>query len=250
MREATEAPGRRGERAADEVPGERATEAPERRDGKTMAEASQRREEENVAEVPGRREQHKAATRRALQEAASRMFAERGYAETTVRDIAAAAGVTERTFFRYFPSKEDLVLGEILDLIPAFQGLVRARPAGEPPRTAVMNAALELAADRRGRLGVLFSGPPQRFAGQPARPSRPVLGQFEDALADTLAERLSADGADPDPHLALRASVLARAFAGALRAALIAYSALPDADRNLTTGADLVRAAFGMLREA
>ncbi|MBC3991989.1 TetR family transcriptional regulator [Streptomyces sp. AC563] len=213
-----------------------------------MAEASQRREGENVVEVPGRREQHKAATRRALQEAASRMFAERGYAETTVRDIAAAAGVTERTFFRYFPSKEDLVLGEILDLIPAFQGLVRARPAGEPPRTAVMNAALELAADRRGRLGVLFSGPPQRFAGQPARPSRPVLGQFEDALADTLAERLSANVADPD--LALRASVLARAFAGALRAALIAYSALPDADRNLTAGADLVRAAFGMLREA
>ncbi|MFI6739294.1 TetR/AcrR family transcriptional regulator [Nonomuraea sp. NPDC050451] len=94
----------------------------------------------------GRRELHKRATRQALQEAATRMFEERGYAETTVRDIAEAVGVTERTFFRYFPSKEDLILGEILELFPEFARLVRGRPAGEGPYLAVRNALFHLAA--------------------------------------------------------------------------------------------------------
>src|SRR5882757_2976201 len=102
---------------------------------------------------PGRREQRKAETRRALHLAALQKFQERGYAETTVRDIAAAAGVTERTFFRYFPSKEDLVLGEIRDLIPVFQDLVRQRPAEETPYQAVYAVALALSAGQPG-LGV------------------------------------------------------------------------------------------------
>ena len=58
----------------------------------------------------GRREAHKQATRQALQQAADRLFAEHGYGATTVRDIAEAAGVTERTFFRYFTGKEELII--------------------------------------------------------------------------------------------------------------------------------------------
>lgn len=68
--------------------------------------------------VPGRRETHKRETREALLSAARQMFAASGFDETTVRDIAHAAGVTERTFFRYFASKDDLVYGELLDLLP------------------------------------------------------------------------------------------------------------------------------------
>ncbi|KPI03170.1 transcriptional regulator, TetR family [Actinobacteria bacterium OK074] len=195
------------------------------------------------AEPLGRREAHKAATRKALQEAARRMFEERGYARTTVRDIASAAGVTERTFFRYFPSKEELVLAEVLDLIPHIRTLVVHRPADESPYAAALAVVLELAADEQ--LGVMFSGPPQRFPDPSPRQLPPVLLQFEDGLAQAFQERLALR--DPATATPLRAAVLARAAAGAIRSALFAYAALPEPDRTLTVAHDLLRTAFGHL---
>jgi AcrR family transcriptional regulator len=54
-------------------------------------------------------ERNKQRTRRELAEAAAKLFIERGYAATTVQDIVEAADVSPRTFFRYFPSKEDVI---------------------------------------------------------------------------------------------------------------------------------------------
>ncbi|MFI7064707.1 TetR family transcriptional regulator [Kribbella sp. NPDC050124] len=193
--------------------------------------------------TPGRREQHKAATRGALQEAALRMFEERGYTETTVRDIADAAGVTERTFFRYFRSKEDLVLGEVLDLLPVLTEHIRSRPAGEPPYTAVLNALLAVAAKRSGGVGVLFSGPPARFVPSSRRPDA-VLLEFEDGIAGALMERLDGSGEDAP----LRSSVLARAAVGAIRATLIAYSALPDHKKTMRAALHIAQDAFAVLQ--
>ncbi|MEO9326421.1 TetR family transcriptional regulator [Gordonia aurantiaca] len=59
----------------------------------------------------GLREQHKQRTRKAIREAAVRLFAEQGYTKTTVEQIAEAAGVSHTTFFRYFPTKEQVVIG-------------------------------------------------------------------------------------------------------------------------------------------
>ena len=89
---------------------------------------------------PGLREQRKARTRRDIQDHALRLFLANGYDATTVEQIAAAAGVSHMTFFRYFPSKETVVEDDNYDPILAEQ--IRARPREESPLTALRNAVL------------------------------------------------------------------------------------------------------------
>ena len=88
------------------------------------------------------RERKKAQTRANLQEHALRLFLMQGYENTTVEQIAAAAGVSHMTFFRHFPTKEDVVLRDEYD--PLLESLIAARPTGEPPvarvRTALRDA--------------------------------------------------------------------------------------------------------------
>jgi AcrR family transcriptional regulator len=87
----------------------------------------------------GLRERKKARTRAALRQHALRLFREQGYQQTTVEQIAAAAEVSPSTFFRYFPTKEDLVLQDDVDttIAAAFE----RQPAGLGP-VAAFRAAL------------------------------------------------------------------------------------------------------------
>ena len=85
--------------------------------------------------VPGLRERKKARTRAAIQQEAMRLFRERGYDDTTVEDIAAAAEVSESTFFRYFPTKEDVVLRDDYDEI-MLQAFLAQPPELTPLRAA------------------------------------------------------------------------------------------------------------------
>lgn len=85
----------------------------------------------------GLRERTRRAVRAELAELAVGMFAERGFEETTVEDIAAAAGLSKRSFFRYFPSKEDVVFGDVEEVAAGIAEAVRARPAGEPAWTCL-----------------------------------------------------------------------------------------------------------------
>ncbi|MGO8686632.1 MAG: TetR family transcriptional regulator [Candidatus Dormibacteria bacterium] len=87
---------------------------------------------------PGLRERKKAKTRAVIQQEAMRLFRERGYDGATVEDIAEAAEVSPSTFFRYFPTKEDVVLRDDYDdlLIEAFL----AQPPDLPPLRAFREA--------------------------------------------------------------------------------------------------------------
>ena len=90
----------------------------------------------------GLRERKKARTRASLREHALRLFREQGYTATTVEQIAAAAEVSPSTFFRYFPTKEDLVLQDDMDtrMIEALE----QQPPGLSAIAAVRAAARQM----------------------------------------------------------------------------------------------------------
>src|SRR5215468_7264471 len=87
---------------------------------------------------PGLRERKKQKTRWSIQEHALRLFQEQGYEQTTVDQIAAAAEVSPSTFFRYFKTKEDVVIDDEYD--PLLLRLLAEAPPDQPPVTALRHA--------------------------------------------------------------------------------------------------------------
>lgn len=92
------------------------------------------------SEPTGLRERKKARMRRDLIDAAIRLFHERGFEGTTTEEIAAAVDVSQRTFFRYFASKEDVVLEAAEGVDQSLFDSLRERPADEAPFRALRNA--------------------------------------------------------------------------------------------------------------
>jgi AcrR family transcriptional regulator len=182
-----------------------------------------------MTEPLGRREASKQATRAALAAAAKRLFAERGFEETTVRDIAAAANVTERTFYRYFDGKEGLLAGEFQSWLDILRTGIIARPAGEPSFTAVQRALMSLsqrAADGSGPVPPMWlfgEGTSLRSLRRAA--PRPLL-RIESTICDAILARIGADADGADPDEQFRAQVIARVAVGALRSAIIRHRQL------------------------
>lgn len=160
------------------------------------------------------RERNRSRTATEIEQAALTLFETQGYEATTVTDIAKAAGVSVRTFFRYFPSKDDVVFVDHERHLEALRAAVfeAARQGSEVTvlRSAVSRFARYLqhdaAAAGRARLAVSDEGlAPQVLAMRAA---------WEHALAESLAE---AKGR-PEPGLDER--VLASSVVGALAIAL------------------------------
>jgi AcrR family transcriptional regulator len=143
------------------------------------------------------------------------LFAERGFHAVTVEEIAEAAEISPRTFFRYFPAKEDVVLLEQRRIQQRLVDAFAARPADEPPITALRNAYLatsDVPANRRKAVlqhnrvrlevpAILARGYGEDIAGN-------------EAIIAGLATRMGVEPAH-DPRPAIAAAVMAAAAATA-----------------------------------
>lgn len=173
------------------------------------------------------------STRERLQRCALELFEERGYDDTTVSQIAAAAGVSHMTFFRHFATKEDVVLTDPYD--PLIAEAVAAQPAGLPPLERVcrgLAGALEgtedVGGDTRQRVRLIA-----RHPGLRAR-----MWQSNSATEEMIAGALQASGVT-----ARAARVVAGACLGALMAALLDWG-LDDGEEPL---AGRIREALELL---
>lgn len=104
---------------------------------------------------PGRRAQRRARTTAQLERVALELFAQRGFDETTVDELATAAGLGRRTFFRYFPTKNDVVLGGLDEQLRRLRSELAALPAKGAPLDGVRAAFLAVNDYGPGELPVL-----------------------------------------------------------------------------------------------
>jgi AcrR family transcriptional regulator len=164
----------------------------------------------------GLRERKKLRTRTQLTEAALRLFSERGFDATTIEDIVEEVEVSPRTFFRYFDSKEDVVIGFFDDLGKGLRAMLAARPAEEPPFTAVRRAL--------GSLVELYTAQADRVvAAKRLAHETPAIrarlldkhARWENGVTEELASRLGVDP-DDDPRPRLIAAVALAAFSTAV----------------------------------
>ena len=189
---------------------------------------------------PGLRERKKAKTRAIIQEQALRLFREHGYDATTIESIAEAAEVSPSTFFRYFPTKEDVVLYDAIDPI-AIEAFRRQPPDMTPIQAfrAAMNEVVatlnaQQVAEQRQRSSLIFSAPALRAAA------------LDDALrtlevfSEIVAERV---GRSPD-------DLMVRSFVGAITGALLAallpafVEGSPDFGAQMDQALDFVEEGF------
>ena len=111
----------------------------------------------DAAPRPGLRSRTRQAVRAEISAQAMQLFLEHGYDATTVDQVAEAVGISRRSLFRYFPSKEDLVLGDLSELGEEVAEELRRRPASEPPWEALGHALRVLQRDISPETGLRIS---------------------------------------------------------------------------------------------
>jgi AcrR family transcriptional regulator len=162
---------------------------------------------------PGLRERKKQRTREAIVAAALQLFEERGFDQTTIADIAEAADIAPRTFFGYFPSKEDVVFADFPETVAGLSARLDDRDEDQTAIDAIrgwIDEVLEEAdlRDERERCRKRVIGESPALAAH----NRALMGQVEELLAEHIAHDL---GDRPDD---VRPRMIASAVIGALTA--------------------------------
>src|SRR2546423_11833604 len=137
----------------------------------------------------GLRETKKLQTREAIAAAGMRLFVTRGFDHVTVGEIAQEAGVSEKTVFNYFPTKEDIFFDEVPDRVEALAEAVR----GRRPAQSLIAAMHDLHAAQCSRLtSPGFAHFARVIEESPALRAKEVdvMAQFTDALARTIHDEL------------------------------------------------------------
>jgi AcrR family transcriptional regulator len=171
----------------------------------------------------GLRETKKAQTREAIAAAAMGLFVEKGFDHVTVAEVARAAGVSEKTVFNYFPTKEDIFFDEVPERLEALSDAVRGRGSEQ----SLLDAMHELHAEQCGRLAnpefVHFA---RTIAGSPALQAKEieVMALFTDHLAETIQDELGVHPADAQIAANLLMSVHWQIFRNAREHALAGRS--------------------------
>lgn len=156
-----------------------------------------------MATGPTLHERKQELVRAELEAAAWELFGRNGYEDTTVAEIAAAAGVSRRTFFRYFASKEDVLTATSDEFAEAMLAAMADRPPGEAPLVAIERALVpvlesHLAKARKSRTII-------RLLRESRSLRRAMLERhalMEERLAILLADRMDVDPAkDSSPAL-------------------------------------------------
>lgn len=158
-------------------------------------------------ETAGHRERKKRQTREAIARSALELFAERGYAATTLAEIAEAAGVSPRTIFAYFPGKEDILFSGFQAIRDALAQALVERPAGHDALATLRDFIVFVAHDKSELDHDL-----ERIIGsdetlQSHRRAR--LSQLQELLAAAIADDLDAGPGDLRPQVAAASLVAA-----------------------------------------
>jgi AcrR family transcriptional regulator len=161
----------------------------------------------------GLRERKKQRTREAIVDAALRLFEERGFDQTTIADIAEAADIAPRTFFGYFPSKDDVVFADFQETLDGLSARLDGRSADETAIDAIRAWIGERlqdvdVLDERERCRKRLIGESEALAAH----NRALMGRVEELLAGHIARDL---GDHPDD---VRPRMIAAAVIGALSA--------------------------------
>jgi AcrR family transcriptional regulator len=192
-----------------------------------------------MTSTPNLHEQRRRSTHEALRRAALASFASKGFANVTVTELARAAGVTERTFFRHFPTKEAVLFQDYETQVEWLSEALAQRPASESVFDAVLASVasfphdLEVVRQAATARTELISA--ERIAGH----LRVVQSSFAGVITDFIKKRYS-DTSDID--------LVAEVAGATLAAALVV--AVENWGRNGCTGdlGEITAAAMNLVR--
>lgn len=199
----------------------------------------------------GLRERKKQQTRDAIVATALRLFRTKGYDATTVAEIADAADISPRTFFGYFPAKEDVVFHDHQALLDGFVERLDARRPSEQALDVLRAWILELDAEAdldspaaRARRRLIRETPAL------AARERSNLAQHEEVLAAAIAVDLGLDAGSVRPHLVSAAALAALSAIARRRDAVGAERTTGSTADALDEALTFVRGGLSALRQA